>query len=1183
MKTSGMMLLSWAVFASCSSQSECKFDTDCEGLRICVDGRCVAPGCGGGCPQGFFCDGDRCLACDRENHCGPDCRDCTMGLSNWDCVAGVCGCTDEADCQKGEVCFEHFCQACAPDCTGRCGGASDGCGGTCTACPAGAWCQDQICRACDSASHCGPDCLDCRLSEAGRACLGGACGCAADGDCEREQACDLATARCVSRVSVQADNGCLRVANDRVFARACPDGRLEVGRAGGAAWVMDRDAEDHDIVCFLQAGENRCDNLGPWQTIAPADATSIQQSPLWEGNRGCVRTTFSRLPVETTAGTRIPTNIDLLFDVCIEPGADAVRVRLSVADGESHGQNINKMYFPYAPRLAAPGSGYAVLPLWHGLLLPVGWVVPTRIWSYVENSRAVLHTEWWGASAGWGIPWYGVVESDGRALLIVVHNEADASLRVHQVTGEAPRVTPVFHSSLDLFREGGRRELSYVPFERGDYNTLALRYREFARQAGRFRSLEEKRAAKPALERLFGGVFLPASTCYYDVDEPCPEPDNPARCPCGRMYCGNSFLEVIEKTTAAATAADEPLGHGVVHVDGWGQRGYDNLHPDIIYPLSPCQPRFDGSPDCGPCAQAGGTADFVAMASALGRLAPTENFLLELHDNYRDFYLDAQSYADGADAVKQWDGSLPDPIDEWAGGPQQILCASRALAYLVRNYDALGTMGVVPAAVYLDVFTAVNADQCFDAGHRMKRAESLAFRAQMFDELSRRGIITASEQMADWAVPHLDHIYWSNYLRAYDPDSLDWRYKWADSVYGTPVGIPVPLLELVYHDAILVPWPITEGEARETALHAWLAAGVPMIGLDPSASDPIARRMANRQARLHAVVATDAMLAHRFLDDRYMREEADFSSGVRTRTDRDTWTLEAENIPGEISQAADPRYRVSAGVVSFEPLLPNSARITLQWRSLESRGTLPADHVMFLHAVDAGGVIVANADHPAPTSPNTWEPGQAIVDGPHQMNFSQNGAFDIIAGFYSPQEPWPRLPVLTDRADHAIRLGRIVIEGGDGMSFEGRPRAEARLVSLRQLDALALEAMTEWWLERPVPAGRRIFLHLLDGSDTIVVNADYDPAVPFERWPLLSRRRESRRTLTLPAGAVPGEYRLVTGIFDPASPGYPREDFLGADAQRRFVLARIRVDGVPGRIQRIAVCPATVPGCPDFH
>ncbi|NMB77319.1 MAG: hypothetical protein GYA21_19595 [Myxococcales bacterium] len=1263
-----LCLLPLVLLTACPKDEACEVDTDCDGTLICVDGRCVPRGCGEGCPAGWFCDGDRCLRCDQANHCGADCRDCTLGLTNRACVAGVCGCTSEAECQRGEVCLTNACQACVPDCSGRCGGADDGCGGSCTSCPSGEWCDAErcracdsaahcgpacldcqvqgnnracvnaacgclsdtdclsgevcadarctgcqpdcqgrcggaddgcggictscpggewcdaeMCRACDSASHCGPACLNCRGSEAGQACIAGVCGCASDGDCEREQACDLGRARCVARVSVEADGNCLRVANDRVFARACPDGRLEVGRIGGVPWVMDRDAEDHDIVCILQAGESRCDNLGPWRTIAPADARSILQNPLWEGNRGCARTVFSRLPVEATPGTLADTNIDLTWEVCLEPGADEVRVRLSVNDGEYYGLDLDRLYFPYAPRLSVPGSGYAVLPLWHGLLLPVGWVVPTRIWSYVEDGRAVFHTEWEGASAGWGMPWFGAVESDGRALLVVVHGEADASLRVHQVTGEAPRVTPTFRAALDLFRDGGRRELSYVPFDRGDHATLALRYREFARAAGRFRSLSEKRAAKPSLEKMLGGVFFPASTCYYDVHHPCPRPDDPAQCPCGRMYCGDSFLEVAAKTVAIASAAEEPIVRGVVHVDGWGQRGYDNLHPDVIYPLSPCRPAPDGSPDCGPCAQAGGTADFVTMAEALGRTPPVQDFLLELHDNYRDFYLDAPSYAGGTDAIKQWDGSLPPVIDFWAGGPQQILCASRALPYLIRNYDALGALGVVPGGVYLDVFTAVSADQCFDAVHRMRRPESLAFRAQMFAELSRRGLLTASEQMADWAVPHLDHIYWSNYLRTYDPEAADGRYRWADSVYGTPVGIPAPLLELSYHDAILVPWPVLEGEARETALHAWLAAGVPMIGLDTAAADPLARRTANRQARLHQAVATEAMTAHRFLDDRFMREEADFSGGVRTRTDRDTWTLEAENFPAGTPQPADLRYRVSARVVSFEPLPPDAARLTLEWRSLEPRGTLPAGLQVFLHGVDAGGVIVSNADHGPPSSPATWETGQAILDGPHLMTFSQGGTFEVIAGLFDPDPPWPRLPIVTERADHALRLGALTIEGGDGMRFEDRTRAEPRLVLLRQTGDLSFETMTEWWLERPVPAGRRIFLHLVDENDAIVVNADYDPAIPFERWPLLARRRELRRVLSLPAGAVPGTYRLVTGIFDPNAPGYPREDLLGADAQRRFVLARIRVDGVPGRIQRLSVCPATVPGCPDFH
>jgi hypothetical protein len=80
------------------------------------------------------------------------CSDCTPGQTQ--CSSGqqqTCttqGYWDTAvPCQSGDVCFSGAC--CTPSCAGLCGGANDGCGGTCTSCPAGQVCAGQICRPCN--------------------------------------------------------------------------------------------------------------------------------------------------------------------------------------------------------------------------------------------------------------------------------------------------------------------------------------------------------------------------------------------------------------------------------------------------------------------------------------------------------------------------------------------------------------------------------------------------------------------------------------------------------------------------------------------------------------------------------------------------------------------------------------------------------------------------------------------------------------------------------------------------------------------------------------------------------------------------------------------------------------------------------------------------------------------------
>jgi hypothetical protein len=63
----------------------------------------------------------------------------------------------------------------------------------------------------------------------------------------------------------------------------------------------------------------------------------------------------------------------------------------------------------------------------------------------------------------------------------------------------------------------------------------------------------------------------------------------------------------------------------------------------------------------------------------------------------------------------------------------------------------------------------------------------------------------------------------------------------------------------------------------------------------------------------------------------------------------------------------------------------------------------------------------------------------------------------------------------------------------------------------------------------------RIFLHLLQPDGSLLVQADGEPADwtrPTTGWAVGEVVLETR-TLEIPADALPGEYRLVAGLYDP--------------------------------------------------
>jgi len=301
-----------------------------------------------------------------------------------------------------------------------------------------------------------------------------------------------------------------------------------------------------------------------------------------------------------------------------------------------------------------------------------------------------------------------------------------------------------------------------------------------------------------------------------------------------------------------------------VHLDGWGFRGYDNLHPDVL-PPSP---------------EAGGWEGMKRLADACAELG----FLFAIHDQYRDFYLDAPSY-DERHTLLEEGGHRPLHAT-WYGGRQSILCQRLAPGYVRRNHRALLDHGVRLRGAYLDVFSVVPPDECHAPEHPVTRSESLRYRGECLDFVRSWGGVVSSEEPSDWSIPHLDLVHHGPYALNPNPGK------------GPAMGIPIPLFNLVYHDALLMPWSLDRGawgipEKDLGFLHALGNAGLPYLSLAP---DEAELRRVRTVAALHRRVGLLEMTSHRFLNPARRRQEFGYADGTRVTIDldADTWTVSPE-------------------------------------------------------------------------------------------------------------------------------------------------------------------------------------------------------------------------------------------------------------------------------------------------
>jgi hypothetical protein len=301
------------------------------------------------------------------------------------------------------------------------------------------------------------------------------------------------------------------------------------------------------------------------------------------------------------------------------------------------------------------------------------------------------------------------------------------------------------------------------------------------------------------------------------------------------------------------------LENAFVRLSGWPYQGYDRQHPDV-FPPPPAAGGWDGM------------KRWADTCKELG-------YVYALHDQYRDYYVDAPSYdtqfavheeKSGGDASQfpgtrfgGWkEGDLPF-MDYWDGGKMGYLNARFALGHLKKNYQLMFDHGIHTQGSYLDVFGYVPPTEDFNPEHPTTRADCMREYAKCFRWVRRNLGIVGTEDGADWVIPYVDFC--------------------TDANAGTCIS--VPLYMLVYHDAVMTP----EGGSGDH-LRCLLNGG--FTSVPRNTDDQKAMDLMRTISALHQRVALLEMTNHEFLDDTYKKERSTFSDGTTVTIDRTAGTYE---------------------------------------------------------------------------------------------------------------------------------------------------------------------------------------------------------------------------------------------------------------------------------------------------
>jgi len=518
---------------------------------------------------------------------------------------------------------------------------------------------------------------------------------------------------------------------------------------------------------------------------------------------------------------------------------DPVEVAIRVV-AEEKGVLLKQLSWPgpFAVEKAS-SSNQTVVPYMQGMLLPGDWPQAINPVDATTNGRG-LYMPWWGECRG------------GAGYVVILETPVDAGYDFSHPAGGPTQINPRWDASLGAFRYP--RRLRYCFYDTCNYVTLAKRYRRYTLDTGHFVSLAEKIARTPKVAKLIGAPVIHTSILYHvQEDSDYYNKEKPAD--------NHRLVSFDERAKQLRALKKRGLDRAYVHLDGWGVRGYDNLHPDYV----------------PACEEAGGWAGMRRLADACEEI----DYVLALHDQYRDYYLDAPSF-DRRHAILDEKGEMF-THSLWYGGRQTYLCTSLASAFVRRNWEEIRRQGVKVDSAYLDVFSCVMPDECYNPEHPMSRAECLEARAECFAYIRSLGGVVSSEETTDFAQPHLDLVHHSPY--ASQP-----MYQGTD-----PAGILVPLWNLVYHDAMVVPWAVGGKKAgawgagcHAATADAVLNGGMPYLGIEASDED---LALVRQVMKLHEKVALQEMTNHEILDETRRHQRATYADGTVVEADMEEGTF----------------------------------------------------------------------------------------------------------------------------------------------------------------------------------------------------------------------------------------------------------------------------------------------------
>ncbi|MCW5982803.1 MAG: hypothetical protein KIT09_32235 [Bryobacteraceae bacterium] len=596
--------------------------------------------------------------------------------------------------------------------------------------------------------------------------------------------------------------------------------------AGGTTWRM-VPSSDKDMLVRTGNDEFRLRLL---------DAQSIRISEYATGYATGIKIALERFRNAGMYSNGAPLDLRVFLTLAVEGGEEDLLFEVAAVEGAARIRELN-----WPREVDGREVDYTVLSNDDGMLVPRDWPKAFHPIRRAQNDTSIIQSN---LIECWSMSWWGF-QKGPAAMIVIVETPDDAAYTFSHPPGGPTLIGPMWRPQLGRFAYPRALRMAFFP--KGNYVDLAKRYRRAVIDSGLFVSLNDKVARTPLATNLIGNPFIGAGILRnvkpggprYDTKDP------------KNNYRLTTFAEQAQRLRQLKAKGFERVN---VSLSGWPNLGYDRQHPDGLPPNK----------------EGGGWEGMKAFFDACRELG----YVCWLHDQYRDYYPDAPSYnsdfavreEDAASPPKHFPGTRFHPNDwkegyipfmnYWDGGTQAYLNNRYILGHIRKNYRLLFAHGIRPQGSYNDVFGYIPPDEDFNPEHPCTRTESMKYRAEALNWVRANLGISGTEDGADWIVPYVDYVT-SRFNR--NPGS--------GNDASSEGAIPVPLYDLVYHDAL-----VTSGDG----LRAFLYGNAAHMGYQGEPNFDETRRL----AALHKRIGMLEMVKHEFLDDARRRERTTFADGT---------------------------------------------------------------------------------------------------------------------------------------------------------------------------------------------------------------------------------------------------------------------------------------------------------------